>query len=224
VKRLRVTVAVDPDRAPPFFDLLANSAAIAETRLLEWNEARPERATMLYAVRGDPAEFADSATETRGIESVELSETVDEWTYVLLEARPRETPLFAAVNEARARSGIVVRKPVVFRDSAMSCRVFGDAAALQATFAGLPDAMTVRVDGIATLRGDHGRPTAALSDRQRAAVAAAVELGYYDLPREVTHADVAERMNCAPGTASEHLRKAEAKLVTAALDAFWWEP
>ena len=37
--------------------------------------------------------------------------------------------------------------------------------------------------------------------------------------REATHADVAERLGCAPGTASEHLRKAEAKLVDAACGA-----
>lgn len=224
MKRLRVTVSVDPDRAPPFFDLLANSAAITETRLLEWNEARPERATMLYAVHGDPTEFAASATDTPGIESVALSRTVDEWTYVLLEARPRKTPLFAAVNEARARGGVVVRKPVVFRDSAMSCRVFGESAAIQATFERVPDAMDVRVDGVATLRGDHGRPTAALSERQREAVATAVDLGYYDHPRDATHADVADRLDCAAGTASEHLRKAEAKLVTAALGGVGTDP
>ena len=50
-------------------------------------------------------------------------------------------------------------------------------------------------------------------------VAAARDLGYYDLPREATHADVAERLGCAPGTASEHLRKAEAKLVDVACGA-----
>jgi hypothetical protein len=220
MKRLRLTVSVDPDRAPAFFELLANSPSVTETRLLEWNEARPERATMLYAIHGDPTEFERSAPETPGVESVTLSERAGEWTYALLEARPRETPVFATVHEARARGGIVVRKPVVFRESAMVCRVFGESAAVQATVDGVPDAMAVRVDEVATLRGDHGRPTAALSARQRAAVTAAVELGYYDTPRSATQADVAERLDCAAGTAGEHLRKAEAKLVAGALDSF----
>jgi hypothetical protein len=220
MKHLRVTVAVDPDRAPPFFTLLADSPSVTETRLLEWNEARPELATMLYAVHGDPTEFEESAPDTPGVESVTLSEPADGWTYVLLEARPRETPLFAAVHEARARGGLVVRKPVVFRDSAMSYRLFGESAAIQAALERAPDAMDVRVEEIATLRGDHDRPGATLSDRQRAAVLAAVELGYYDHPRGATHADVAERLDCTPGTAGEHLRKAEAKLVTGAVDAF----
>jgi predicted DNA binding protein len=219
MKHLRVTVAVDPERAPPFFTLLADSPSITETRLLEWNEARPDLATMLYAVRGDPAVLT-AATETRGIVSVRTSATENGWTYVLLEARPRETPLFAAVHEARARGGLVVRKPVVFRDCTMSYRLFGESAAIQAAIERAPDVMDVRVEEIATLRGDHDRPGATLSDRQRAAVVAAVELGYYDHPRDATHADVADRLDCAPGTAGEHLRKAEAKLVTGALEEF----
>jgi predicted DNA binding protein len=217
MKRLRVSAAVDPDRAPPFFRLLADADAVTETRLLEWNEARPERATMLYGIHGDPSEFAASATETPGVESVELSRTVDRWTYALLEARPRETPLFATVNEARARGGLVVRKPVVFRDSVMTCRVFGESEAVQSTLESLPDAMDVRIDEVATLRGDHGRPTASLSTRQREALLVADELGYYDQPRGATHADVADRLGCATGTAGEHLRKAEATLVADAI-------
>lgn len=53
----------------------------------------------------------------------------------------------------------------------------------------------------------------ALSERQSEAVTVALDLGYYETPREATVAEVAERLDCAPGTAAEHLRKAEAALV-----------
>jgi predicted DNA binding protein len=33
----------------------------------------------------------------------------------------------------------------------------------------------------------------------------ALELGYYETPREATHTNVAERLDCAPNTATEHL-------------------
>jgi predicted DNA binding protein len=56
-----------------------------------------------------------------------------------------------------------------------------------------------------------------LSDRQREAVRAALDIGYYDQPRGATHEDVAAALDCAPSTASEHLRKAEAELVRAAM-------
>ncbi|WP_255152618.1 helix-turn-helix domain-containing protein [Halorarius halobius] len=56
--------------------------------------------------------------------------------------------------------------------------------------------------------------------RQREALQVAVALGYYDTPREATHADIAEELGCAPNTASDHLQNGEAKLVRAELAAF----
>lgn len=57
-----------------------------------------------------------------------------------------------------------------------------------------------------------------LSERQREAVTVAMELGYYEQPREATHEEIAAELGCAPNTASEHLQKAEAKLVEAGIE------
>jgi hypothetical protein len=51
------------------------------------------------------------------------------------------------------------------------------------------------------------------ADRQREAITAASEVGYYDVPRTGSVAEVADRLGCAKSTASNHLRKAEARLV-----------
>jgi predicted DNA binding protein len=56
---------------------------------------------------------------------------------------------------------------------------------------------------------------AQLSDRQQAAIVAGIGAGYYEIPRQATHADVARMMGCASSTASEHIKKAESKIVTA---------
>jgi predicted DNA binding protein len=57
-----------------------------------------------------------------------------------------------------------------------------------------------------------------LTDRQREALAEALAAGYYESPRAATVADVGERLDCAPSTAAEHLRKAESTLVRRALE------
>jgi predicted DNA binding protein len=46
----------------------------------------------------------------------------------------------------------------------------------------------------------------------------AFEAGYYDVPREASRDDVARCLGCAPSTASEHLRKAERRVVSTFLD------
>ncbi|MEA5408165.1 helix-turn-helix domain-containing protein [Haloarculaceae archaeon H-GB2-1] len=52
-----------------------------------------------------------------------------------------------------------------------------------------------------------------LTDRQLEAVRAAVEAGYYEPTRDGTVTDVADELGCAPGTAAEHLRRAESKVM-----------
>ncbi|MFQ3294867.1 MAG: putative DNA binding protein [Halobacteriales archaeon] len=59
-----------------------------------------------------------------------------------------------------------------------------------------------------------------ISERQRVAVLAALELGYYDTPRRATHEEVADAIWVAPSTVSEHLQKAELKLVRATMAAY----
>ncbi|WP_313692430.1 helix-turn-helix domain-containing protein [Halorarum halobium] len=220
MKHLRVTVHVDDDHAPEFFELLASSSSIAETRLVDWSMTAGERSTLLYTVDGDPATFAERAADTAGIESVELSGTTRGRTYALVVMRPRETPLFAAINRASAEAGLIVRKPIVYRDGTMSARVVGEAAVLQRALDAAPDGVDVRIDEIGQLRGHADDPVVSLSDRQREAVAVALELGYYNQPREATHEDVAVELDCAAPTASDHLQKAEARIVRAVMDEF----
>lgn len=220
MKRLRITARIDEGRAAPFYAMLADASHIEETHLLEWNTTVRDLDTVLFAIRGDAEPFATVAPETQGIESVTLSATDREWTDALVEMRPQSIPTFAAIRQARTRPGLVVRKPIVYRDGAMSFRVVGDPTTLQAAIEASPDAMEVQLDEIETYRGAFERPAATLSDRQREAVEAAIELGYYDRPRGATHEDVADELDCAPPTASEHLQKAEATLVTAAMAGF----
>jgi len=52
-----------------------------------------------------------------------------------------------------------------------------------------------------------------LTDRQTAALTAAVEMGYFDSPRRASIEEVAGRLGIAASTAVEHLRKAEKKVL-----------
>lgn len=224
VKHLRVTVDVDGDHAPEFFELLADSPTIAEARLIDWSMTASDRSTLLYTITGDPSTFADRATETPGIDSVELSDTRRGQTYALVVMRPLETPLFAAIQRASEQAGIIVRKPIVYGDGTMSARVVGDAAVLQRALDTAPSGVDVRIDEIGRLRGHADDPVTKLSDRQREAVTVALELGYYNQPRGATHEDVAAELGCAPPTASDHLQKAEANIVRAVMDEFGGDP
>ena len=213
MEHIQLTVSFPEARIPEFFDLLANSSAISEARLLEWNEAREDWLTLLYAVDGDAGELTERATETPGIESITASATEDGESYVMVEARPAAVPMFEGIHRARARRGLIVRKPVSYRDCAMRVRLIGDQASLTGAIEAVPEPVSVTVEEIGTVSGLFDRPGATLTDRQREAVATAVELGYYEQPRGTTHAAVATELGVVPATASDLLQRAEAKII-----------
>lgn len=52
-----------------------------------------------------------------------------------------------------------------------------------------------------------------LTDRQQEVLQTAVELGYYQIPRETTHQEIAEELGCSKSVVGQHLRRVEASLV-----------
>jgi predicted DNA binding protein len=122
--------------------------------------------------------------------------------------------------EILTTDGVVVVKPVVYRNGAVHADVVGSSDALQVAMDRLPAFADVEIDEIGAYDGGPDAPAARLSERQREAVLAAMELGYYDTPRQATHDEVADAIGVAPSTVSEHLQKAESKLVRETMAAY----
>ena len=104
--------------------------------------------------------------------------------------------------------------PVVFNpDGTTDLTLVGTPVDVDAAVSGLPDGLRATVRSVGPYRRRAAADDARLTDRQRAAVAAAVDCRYYDSPRAGTVGDVADALAVAPGTAAEHLRKAEARVM-----------
>jgi predicted DNA binding protein len=220
MKHIRITVRPDLDRAPPFLRYLLDAEAHDEARAIDWNRGDSELSTHIYAIAGDGGRFAELAQETAGVESVELSAADARVSYALIELRDAELPIFGGSATAIDRTGLVVRRPLVYRNGRIHGHIVGDPETLQSTIDDLPESVSVQIDAIRQFPSADVNPATTLSDRQQEALQAAVALGYYDTPRKATHADIAEELGCAPNTASEHLQKGEAKLVKAGLATF----
>jgi predicted DNA binding protein len=220
MKHLRVTNRPDVDAVPPIFRLIAASKQIREARLLGWNVSNVDRPSGLFAVDGDLAGFRADMETAKYVVEADVTPVDDDRFYLLLTLDAGASSPIRPVFETLTSDGLVVVKPVVYRDGAVHANIVGDAAVLQAAMEDLPPFLDVDIDEIGSYDGAPDAPAARLSDRQREAVLAALELGYYDTPRQATHRDVAETIDCAPSTASEHLQKAESKLVRATMAAY----
>lgn len=56
-----------------------------------------------------------------------------------------------------------------------------------------------------------------LTDRQQEVLQTAVEAGYYQLPREATHQDIADELDCSKSVVGQHLRRVESALVSSVI-------
>ena len=70
---------------------------------------------------------------------------------------------------------------------------------------------------IARLQSASGSDLSRLTARQRQALLAAYNLGYYDVPRKISSEELAKRLKLGTSTYAEHLRKAERRLLSGVL-------
>ncbi|MCO8244189.1 MULTISPECIES: helix-turn-helix domain-containing protein [unclassified Haladaptatus] len=213
MKYARLTGTPDPERTPEIFDLLARSSFVDEARLYDWNLSN-DAVTALLEVDGERERFRDEAADVLGMRSVDTTRISERRFTLLAVLEPTVVPLLQGLVGTISREGLVVAKPLLYRDGQVHARIVGSAAVLQRAVDEFPAEIALEISAIGEFDRSRETPLSGLSDRQREALLAAFDLGYYEHPRRATHEDVAARLDCAPNTASEHLQKAEIKLVT----------
>ena len=189
---------------------------LRDYRLLRLNPVDEGEVALLLGVRGDHEAY-EAALAAYGPAEYAVTEGAGDSLYVY--AREALSTVQRGLVAAFARAGLVLVSPVVYRgDGRIDVTVAGPEDALRAVLDDVPGGVGVDVRRIGRYETAAVGGGDRLTARQHEALQAAHDLGYYDSPRAATTTDVAERLDCAPGTAAEHLRKAEARLVAGAVD------
>ncbi|MFC6953935.1 helix-turn-helix domain-containing protein [Halorubellus litoreus] len=172
----------------------------------------------LVSVRGDADAAAAALRECPSVHDVAMQAPRDGAALAYL--HHDTNPKAAAMLRARRQTCVVMDHPIVVRESgAFEVTYLGTDAAFAETFGEVPD-FDVPFDVLETGEYTPCRRDAfdCLTDRQEDVVATAVELGYYQNPREATQEDVADALGCSPGNVGEHLRKAEQRVFSQFVD------
>lgn len=211
MKHVRLTLDADgrESEIADMYDLLANADFVHTAKTLHWNYSG-DRIGIMHYVEGDPDAYRDAVDSMPEITEYEVTRDDAEhfYSYQLCDVPQPARQLFGTLT----RGELVVVPPLEYApDGSVSVSLIGTSAEVQAAVDGVPEPVEVTIDEITGLGQATNSVDAVLSERQREAVEAALELGYYDVPREASHEAVAERMDCAPSTAAEHLRKAESR-------------
>ncbi|GAD51326.1 hypothetical protein MBEHAL_0086 [Halarchaeum acidiphilum MH1-52-1] len=167
--------------------------------------------SVLELCRFAEADARDVAAALDGDEDVRDHAVVDERTvYVHLVPGARVRALLALLVSHH----LLLDTPVRFDAERVTVTLLGRARHITAAADDLPDGARADmcVERLAEYTGEDDL-RAALTDRQREVLDAAVAAGYYEDPRGVTVADVADALGVSVSTASEHLRKIEARVL-----------
>lgn len=127
------------------------------------------------------------------------------------------------IEQYLGRHDCLLLPPLRYAEGERICRVLAfDGGALSDLYRDLlDDGQDVRVGSKRRIRSVSGDtpmldPAGLVPDftaRQRDVLQAAIERGYYEIPRETTTAEVARAVGVERRTAEDHLRRAERKLV-----------
>lgn len=213
--RLRLDPGEYAAEVHPMFDLLVNARCIDRATNMHWNFTGDEFGIMHY-VEGDIEAFRERIDSVPMVDEYELTPAGEDAFYAYVRDTTNE-PL-RRTFEVVFRDPVIIIPPVEFtEEGTVTFSVFGPSREVQAAVERLDDRLAVEVTEVTGMEAAPGVLESLLSDRQREAADAALSLGYYEIPREASHEDVASAIGCAPSTAAEHLRKAESKLLRSLL-------
>ena len=212
MKYLQLRLGQSDEIIHPMHEFVAEHDEYSSYRLLQWNPAVGETNTMIFHAEGPPGPYESALEDVSTILDHEI--VTAEGNAFYLYVRERLDAGAKRLTDAFTHGSLVVMPPIEFRsDRRIGLTVVGTATSLQRALDEAPDSVDVDVQRVGQYDASRMDAANALSERQSEAVTAALEIGYYETPREAGVADVADRLDCAPGTAAEHLRKAEAALV-----------
>lgn len=182
------------------------------SELLHWNPTLSETNSLIFRVRGDPDaynEILESRDDTLSYTIAPIGENV-----FYCGVRERLTERDQLYVDAFVDQTAVVVPPICYnQDGTIDVTLVGSISAVEGVLSGLPDDIQVNIRTITDYRRHVPGEFDMLTARQRKAIEAAVNCGYYRSPREGQISDVADVLDIANSTAAEHLRKAEAKVM-----------
>lgn len=172
-----------------------------------------------YRIEGPYEEIVASLEDDPAISEYEAFEGKRGQFYLFQHSRPNEQ--VRELQRILRESKLIVVLPIRFiPGEGVTVHVVGKAARLREAYDALPSEIRAHTTIERVGEFEPGPPSlsSAVTGRQREVLDAALAVGYYSVPREGTAEDVARVAGCAASTASEHLRKIEANVMSNLLD------
>lgn len=209
--RVRITAHGKERDIHPMYGVMTEASFVERATALQWNYTGDALGILHYVV-GDADALETAMKDIPEVIGYDVAR-VDARSFYVYVRDATTGPLqelFAPVTSG----GILVVPPVKYEpDGTVVFSIFGPDEELQAAVTSVPEPIDVTIEAVGGLADTTAAVEAGLTERQREIVTTAVTMGYYDIPRTASQAEIAAELDCAPSTVAEHLRKAESRVM-----------
>lgn len=213
-------VVLPNDLAHPMVEFVRYEDVVRYEELIAWNVLPGgDEEYVIFYVEADREPWEAQVETVDEVVEYEVAPVDEDSFHVYAREETREED--RQWRQAFAMLNLVVVPPIAIdSEGGMHMVVVGSGDDVQTMLDSLPDGIDVEVKEIGTYERRRGL-AGAMTPRQREAVRTAVDLGYYEVPREADLDEVAAELDCADSTASELLRRAEAEVLSTLVDRRW---
>jgi len=206
-----VTLRVRPEEGQgfhPVSERIARDPDLTPEAIHRMNDLGDGTVTLLAAASGPVERYRTILAESPEVYEFTVADAEDDRAYGY--SRIETNELTEYMLERDRELEFVRDWPIeVLPDGSQRLTLIGTDEAFARAEYDPPAGVEIEIEKTGRYHPEGGRLLDALTERQREVLVAAVEAGYYDTPRRATHEDVADRVDCSPATAGEHLRKVE---------------
>jgi len=207
--RVRVR-PTDGEAFHPLGAALADESAVERGDIHRVDLLEDGTGVLLAEARGDVDRYREILADSEHVTDFSVVEG-DGWWYSYTRFEP--TAVTERMLSLRYDTGLAMEMPIETQaDGSMLVTLVGPEGAFADAIPTDDADFDVEVAETGQHHPDLDDLFLSLTDRQREVLEAAVDRGYYDDPRQATHADVADAVDVAPSTVGEHLRKIERRV------------
>lgn len=208
MRYLELILRRPPSERHPMHQFVVEHDGYVVARQLYHHQYRESEHAFVFHVDGPVAPYRQTVQDVQSVLEFEIATCSDGSFYVYV--RERVTAPDQDIIDAFSQPGLILAHPIEYRpDRSIQLAVIGPTDAVQSAADAISEKADTEIGKIGEFPSSRIDSRLGLTERQFEAVRAAVECGYYEVPREGALDDIAARLDCSTGTAGELLRRAE---------------
>ncbi|WP_136715871.1 helix-turn-helix domain-containing protein [Halorientalis salina] len=189
--------------------LTAQHPAIDREAILHLNLLNDGTGVALFLMQGDSEALQEIYRDHESVLSYDIFDSEESGFHAHVHFEPDDPA--TALLEIVDRHKLYIDPPLEFNEAgALRLTAAGPQELVRQAAIDIPDSVDAHLELIGEYEPQRDSLVTMLTDRQQEVLQTAVEMGYYSIPRQATHEDLASQLDCSAGTVGEHLRKIEA--------------